>query len=242
MIGTRHRVVRADYNRLEKRIGYRFKDRALLRQALTTRFADERVNYERLEYFGDGVLRHLLPFIIDARYPKLAPGELSRRYSLLSRNTNLAFLATRLKLMPYIDFGRRHPVFEIKLLADVVEAIFGAIHQDGGIEAPMPVCRRLFRLDLELVRFDRPDEVLLTGLAEQRQRPTYIVHPKLWGRSHIAGYVVELKVGNQLVVPNGEGVTQDMATNRAAAIALLKLFPSRYPSDIRHFSWRFGRR
>jgi ribonuclease-3 len=116
-------------------IPYRFKDPGLLELALSHRSVG-RVNNERLEFLGDSVLN----FVVSARLFELKPesseGDLSRLRARVVRGTTLAMLATGLKLGDYVKLGEG----ELKsggfkrssILADVLEAVFGAIYLDGG--------------------------------------------------------------------------------------------------------------
>ncbi len=234
-----HRPDVADqfYQKLEQRLGYAFKNRFLLKEALTVSAAKNGPGYERLEYFGDGVLRYVVPKLIEERYPGLDPGELTRRYSLLTCNVNLASIGVRLRLFSGIQFGRKTPTFEMKLLADVVEALFGALDREAGVDAALESARRVFRLDLETSQFYRPDEILVKELFKEGRKLSYHHVPKFWDDLH-CGYVVSVEVEGNLIVQNGEGFTLDAAQNRAAAMTLLKLYPTRYPTELKNLSCR----
>ena len=236
-MATKPSVAESFYRHLEDRLGYRFQNRFLLKEALTTQAANGDAHYQRLEYFGDGVLRYVVPKLIERRYPGLDPGELTRRYSLLTCNVNLAFVAVRLKVFPGIQFGSRTPAFDMKLLADVVEAIFGAIDREAGSEAAMESAYRVYKMDLETCRFHRPDEILVKALHKERRKLSYHHVPRLWEGLY-CGYIASVAVDGELVVQNGEGVTLDAAQNRAAAVALLKLYPSQFLSSFTNFSWK----
>jgi ribonuclease-3 len=118
-------------------IPYRFNDPGLLALALTHRSVG-RLNNERLEFLGDSILN----FVVSARLFDLRSenneGELSRLRARVVRGDSLAELATGLKLGSYIKLGEG----ELKsggfkrnsILADALEAIFGAIYLDGGFE------------------------------------------------------------------------------------------------------------
>ena len=119
-------------------IPYRFNDPGLLTLALTHRSVG-RINNERLEFLGDSIL----DFVVSARLFETKTdndeGELSRLRARVVRGDTLAQMATELKLGDYIKLGEG----ELKsggfkrnsILADSLEAIFGAIYLDGGIEA-----------------------------------------------------------------------------------------------------------
>ncbi|HLY58217.1 MAG TPA: ribonuclease III [Stellaceae bacterium] len=130
---------------LEARLGHAFADRHLLDQALTHRSAApparrgrEPAGYERLEFLGDRVLGLVVAEMLLERFPREAEGALARRHADLVRQETLAEIAIELGLgaqvrLPAIEerSARTNPA----LLADVCEAIIGALHLDGGIEA-----------------------------------------------------------------------------------------------------------
>ena len=119
-------------------IPYRFKDPGLLLLALSHRSVG-RLNNERLEFLGDSILN----LVVSARLFELRPdnneGELSRLRARVVRGDTLAELATQLKLGDHIKLGEG----ELKsggfkrgsILADALEAIFGAIYIDGGFKS-----------------------------------------------------------------------------------------------------------
>jgi ribonuclease III len=240
---------RTDLRTLERRLGYQFADRALLVRSLTPQNSTKkRDSYQLLEYFGDGALRYVIPHILKERYPHASHGELTRMYSLITCNTNLAFMAYRLRLPYYIRFPSR-PNINRKLLADIVEAIIGAVDQSGGVADVTKVCERLFQLDLEVARFHEPQDTLLRMLQNSQHlallkhlksrapKVSYQVHVihKPWGK---LGHVSVLRLDGQVIVGNGEGYDAESANSHAAALALLKLFPSKFPSKCSKFSWR----
>jgi len=126
-------------------LGYTFLDTSLLRQALThPSFVNESresglTDYQRLEFLGDAVLGLCLADLLSQRQPELAEGDLSRLRSTLVDQPRLAELAARLDIAPHIllgrgeeqDGGREKP----SILADVLEALIGAIYRDAGFIA-----------------------------------------------------------------------------------------------------------
>jgi ribonuclease-3 len=204
--------------------------------ALTPASANKQNNYELLEFVGDGVLRFIIPELLLERYAKSrkSHGEVARMYSSITSNVNLALMAMRLKLYPYIRFrsGKvdAHIARSGKLHADIVEAIFGAIERDAGIFAAMNVARNLFQMDLEIARFEHPQEILLRET--QQQRVSYSAYPR-----RDVGFAVVLKINSEVIIDNGLGYNIETASRNAAALALLKLFPKRYPCKIKSMSW-----
>ncbi|NDU86009.1 MAG: ribonuclease III [Ferrovum sp.] len=131
---------------LEQRLGYVFLDQAQAWQALTHRSHSTRHN-ERLEFLGDGVLNLAAAAALYQRHPDWTEGELSRVRAALVNRDALLRLAQTLNLAPLLRLGEG----ELKgggaqrpsILADAVEALFGAIFLEGGWSAAQPVIVRL---------------------------------------------------------------------------------------------------
>lgn len=119
----------------EQKLGYRFRDGALLQLALTHRSFGADHN-ERLEYLGDAFLNFVIARVVYQRFPHAPEGDLSRLRAQLVRGTTLALIARELGLDQHLRMG----VGERKTggaqrdsnLANAVEAVIGAILLDGG--------------------------------------------------------------------------------------------------------------
>ncbi len=128
-------------------LGYSFEDESLLRTALTHRSYGMPHN-ERLEFLGDGVLDCVIAAVLYDRFPDLQEGELSRLRARLVCQDSLYQLAQALDLGKMLRLGEG----EIKsgghrrpsILADALEAVFGAIYLDGGFERAREVIARLY--------------------------------------------------------------------------------------------------
>jgi ribonuclease-3 len=137
-------------------VPYRFNNPHLLREALTHRSRGD-LNYERLEFLGDSILN----FVVASRLFDLRPGdsegELSRLRSRVVRGDTLARLAAQLGLGDHLIMGEG----ELKsggfkrqsILADALEALFGAIYMDGGYEP----CRKVIQHICDPVILALPD-------------------------------------------------------------------------------------
>lgn len=126
--------------RLEQRLGYTFRDPALLRHALTHSSAvvQAEESYERLEFLGDRVLGLVVADILLARFPEDPEGHLSKRLNSLVRRETLADIARDLALGPALVLGPSEDVGgrdNASILADVVEAVIAALYIDGGLDA-----------------------------------------------------------------------------------------------------------
>ena len=127
-----------DLTALEERLGYTFVQRALIEQAVTHR-SHGAVHNERLEFLGDAVLNCSVAQLLFAKYARLDEGDLSRLRSNLVKQSSLADIAETLQVADFLRLGEgemksggfRRP----SILADTMEAIFGAIFIDQGFDA-----------------------------------------------------------------------------------------------------------
>ena len=148
-----------DYQELEEKIGYRFQNIELLKQALThSSFQNEqRINrmgdYERLEFLGDAVLELVSSEFLFSAYPKLPEGELTKMRASMVCEPALAFCARDLELGKYLRLGRGEEMTggreRDSIISDVCEAIIGAIYLDGGMENARKHINRFILSDLE---------------------------------------------------------------------------------------------
>ena len=138
-----------DLSALEARIGHVFTDRELLTNALTHMsgaggaFAK---SYQRLEFLGDRVLGLAIADMLYRAYAKGSEGDLSRRLSELVRRETCAAVAEQWELGPHIKIGRKAAAIRrnASILADVCEAVIGAVFLDGGYAAARDVVERAF--------------------------------------------------------------------------------------------------
>ena len=214
------------HNELTKQLGYAFRDGALLARALTHRSHSSR-NYERLEFLGDSILSFVIADVLYDRFPQLSEGELTRLRATLVRRETLATLARELDLGDCLELGSG----ELKsggfdrdsILADTLEAVFGAVYKDGGIEAVREVVLRRFQPILGSID---PNSILKdpkTRLQEFLQRkslatPIYTVL-EVSGEPHQQRFVVECRVPGLAEALRGEGNSRRYAEQAAATRA-----------------------
>ncbi len=121
--------------KLQKKIGYNYKDEGLLEQALTHRSSGSK-NNERLEFLGDGILNFVIAAAIYKQKPRAAEGEMSRLRAHLVRKETLAEVGRELELGDYLRLGggelKSGGFRRDSTIADCVEAILGAIYLDDG--------------------------------------------------------------------------------------------------------------
>ncbi len=144
---------------LENRIGYHFHNQALLKQALThSSFSNEqkinkKPHYERLEFLGDAVLELVASDFLYHKYPQMAEGKLSKTRAAMVCEASLALCAEDLDLGNFLLLGKGEESdrgrIKASIIADVMEAIIGAIYLDGGMEPAKAHIYRFILSDLE---------------------------------------------------------------------------------------------
>ena len=178
---SRHRRRRGDGS-LEERIGYRFTDVALLDSALShisaLKGARNRAgSYQRLEFLGDHVLGLVISDMLFRAFPKADEGELSRRLADLVRKETCAEIARTIDLGAAIRLGsseanaggRTRPA----ILADVCEALIGAVYLDGGFAAVEALVGRLWAARMQTKAQPlRDPKTVLQEWAQARGLPT----------------------------------------------------------------------
>jgi ribonuclease-3 len=178
---TRRRRRRGDGS-LEERIGYRFKDATLLDSALShissLKGSRNRAgSYQRLEFLGDHVLGLVISDMLFRAFPKADEGELSRRLADLVRKETCADMARAIDLGAAIRLGsseanaggRKRPA----ILADVCEALIGAVYLDGGFPAAEGLVGRMWEQRLRSTAQPlRDPKTVLQEWAQARGLPT----------------------------------------------------------------------
>ncbi|MCB1056555.1 MAG: ribonuclease III [Acidobacteria bacterium] len=221
---------------LEQRLGYRFRSPELLQLALTHRsFANEQGqggHYERLEFLGDAVLGLVTAEWLFERHPDLPEGELSKLKSSLVSARSLARHARRLGLGEQLQLGvgeeRSGGRDKRSLLADSMEAVFGAVFRDGGLEAARKVIGGLLETESggEASRGPVDPKTELQEVAQARgwALPEYRLVDSQ-GPDHEKVFVFECFLEGELA-GTGQGRSKKVAEQAAAAQALASLDPS----------------
>ncbi|MDR1351541.1 MAG: ribonuclease III [Zoogloeaceae bacterium] len=213
--------------RLEGVLDYRFTDKALLTMALTHRSFGA-PHYERLEFLGDGVLDCVIAALLYRRFPDLPEGDLSRLRSHLVCQDTLRQLAQEIHLSAALRLGEG----EIKsggcqrpsILADVLEALFGAIYLDSGFEAATAVIERLFATQLATLVPGQSMKDAKTRLQEWLQGrhqalPKYILL-ETTGAAHAQTFHARCQIDSQDICAEGAGSSRRLAEQSAAAHVL----------------------
>jgi ribonuclease-3 len=215
-----------DYGPLQRKLGYSFAQASLLQQALTHRSHSSAHN-ERVEFLGDSVLNCCIAHALYLRFGELKEGELSRLRANLVRQETLADLAQQLELGVYLRLGEgelksggfRRP----SILADGLEALFGAVFLDGGFAAAEGVIRDLYASLLENLdpQIEGKDpKTLLQELLQARRLPLpqyAVVATK--GAAHKQMFQVECQIPQLAIRTTGYGASRRIAEQEAAQLA-----------------------
>jgi len=146
---------------LEKSLGYQFKNKKLITEALTHRSYKKEVNNERLEFLGDAVMDLIVGEYLFHLFPKAEEGILSKLRAALVNEDSFTRLAKRLNLGKYLylspaeenNNGREKP----SILSSAFEAVMGAIYLESGFEKAKDVALKLLKKEFPIIT---PEELL----------------------------------------------------------------------------------
>lgn len=214
---------------IENRIGYSFKDRMLLRSALSHRsYVNElKINsypdYERLEFLGDAVLELTVSSFLFKNHPEMDEGELTKLRAALVCEPTLAECAGEFSLSDYILVGHgeeeRGSRFRPSIVSDVFEALIGAIYLDGGAEAAEKHIEKYVLKDMERKRlFYDAKSILQEKCQKQGMTLEYRIIDE-YGPDHMKTYTAEVLIDGKAAA-KGKGSSKKAAEQQAAFTAL----------------------
>jgi ribonuclease-3 len=212
-----------DLQAIEQAIGYSFGSRDRLQQALTHR-SFGLPNNERLEFLGDSILDCVIAHALFERFGDVREGDLSRMRANLVCQEALFELAQAMRLGDQLRLGEgevksggfRRP----SILADALEAIFGAVFLDGGFERAREAILALYRPSLEALDPRTSGKDAKTSLQELLQGrklplPHYLVRATR-GEAHAQEFEVECQVPDLGISAVGRGGSRRAAEQEAA--------------------------
>ena len=222
---------------IEKKIGYVFKNKELLKTAITHKsYAYERTGEdvskynERLEFLGDAILEHIVSIYLYNVEPKLKEGVMSKKRAEIVCEASLSRIIRERNLAKDIRLGK----CEINtggnkkdaILADMFEAILGAVYLDGGYDEANRVCLDMIKSTIDYVVSKEDTLDYKTRLQEILQRNGNVkieyVLEKEQGKDHAkmffsAVYFNDNKIGE------GSGKTKKLSEQNAAKQAIEKI-------------------
>ena len=217
---------------LQARLNYRFADPDLFEKALTHSSAvspgkrTER-SYQRLEFLGDRVLGLVVADLLHRQFPKANEGELSRTLNTLVRKETCADVARALDLGVAINLGdseaRSGGAEKEAILADVCEAVIGAVYLDGGLEKAHDLIVHLFGDLVEKANARGADSKTALqewALARALAPPTYVEKERT-GPDHAPEFVIEVSITGFAPEAAG-GPSKKIAEHKAAERFLLR--------------------
>ena len=209
-----------------RELGYVFLRPQLLQRALTHR-SHSQAHYERLEFLGDSVLNCVIAKHLYDSFPELPEGDLSRLRSNLVNQQTLFILAQQLHLGELLLLGegeRKSAGFRRpSILADALEALFGAIFLDTGFAEAQKVVLRLyvpFIAQADVQTLGKDAKTLLQEYLQGRRLalPKYTVKATQ-GEAHAQLFQVECEIAQLKLITRGEGVSRRAAEQCAAESA-----------------------
>jgi ribonuclease III len=236
-LGTRVIRIRDEFDELQARIDYRFRDRGMLEHALThkSRAAEDTTggvaDNESLEFLGDAVLGLVVAHALHEQYPGYNEGQKSKIKAQVVSTQSLARHAEQLGLGDHLILGRGEEKtggrFKQALLADAYEALIAAIYLDGGLDAAARFLHRELKDALDqgaLQNYMGQD--YKSALQERLQAlgrplPDYRLSGEA-GPDHRKVFSVEVVVGGE-VLGSATGKAKKEAEQEAARLALVRL-------------------
>ena len=235
---------------LEAILGHAFRDRGLLRRALThkSRAFEQAAGHdespsdnEQLEFLGDSVLGFLVSEALVRSYPEFPEGKLSKLKAHLVSALHLHEVARKLGLGEYLLLGHGEEMSggrsKRNLLSDAMEALIAAVYLDGGLEAAQAFVARHVLCDLlELEAI--PDAAgndyksALQELAQMMRLPPpryHIVHEH--GPEHAKTFTVEVRIGKEWA-SRAEGASKKSAGQQAAQRLFEQIQASLRPAEM----------
>jgi ribonuclease-3 len=218
------------YGEIEELLGYTFKDRNWLERALTHRSVQVngiKNDYERLEFLGDAVFDLAVAHLLLDKHEQAHEGELSKMRAALVNTASLAEVARRLSLGKFIKLSRGELASGAherpSILADVVEAVLGAVYREGGFAVACDCVARLLGDSVTTVTPRDPKTELQEALhATGSEAPVYRLEC-VEGPEHSPNFISVVEVDGQ-IVGRGRGTTKKASQQAAAeeALGLLK--------------------
>ena len=220
-----------DVAECQRRIGYEFRDPALLVAAFThASGAQHRLaSNERLEFLGDAILGFLVCETLYHSFPESLEGDLTRIKSVVVSRETCGRISTELDLVDFLIVGKglaSNRAVPESVLSDLFESLVAAIYLDGGMEAVRPLVARFVLPAIEQVATGAQGSNHKSLLQQVAQRdfgltPTYEVIEES-GPDHSKSFHVSAQIGGRRYPP-AWGRNKKEAEQRAASNALLVL-------------------
>ena len=221
----------SDRKLLEEKIGYNFKDKSLLKQALThSSFSNEQKinklrNYERLEFLGDAVLELISSKFFFLENPDMSEGQMTKLRSSMVCEQALAFCAKDINLGDYLLLGKGEEATggreRESIISDVMEALIGALYLDGGFEVAEKFVHTYVLSDLENKQLFYDSKTILQEKIQKLGKTLSYRLIEESGPDHEKIFTVEANIDGT-AFSTGCGRNKKTAEQKAAYEALMK--------------------
>ena len=221
-------------NELAQRIGYRFKNQALLTEALChSSYANENKKEtngeynERIEYLGDAVLELIVSDYLYRNYTDASEGKMTKTRASLVCEYTLASCAREIGLSEYIRLSKGEDMtggrFRDSILSDAFESVLGAMYLDGGIEPVTRFVKEILLTDIKSKQLFYDAKTTLQEKVQSHRGDSleYEIIDES-GPEHNKTFVAVAKLNGE-VIGKGEGKTKKSAEQHAAYQALIEL-------------------
>ena len=220
--------VNMDFTKVEDLIGYQFKNKLFLKEALTHKSNDENFNNERLEFLGDSVISLVVSEELLLKGTNLNEGFLSIYRSKIVSRSNLSDIGAKLNLDKFLlassALKNNHNLTN-SVIGNTFEAVLGAVFLDAGYKKAKEIILSLLNIDFfSLAEEEQKDPK--TRLQEFLQSskedlPEYLTVEKKSDADN--KFVSKVFISNLSLVESGEGKTKKIAEQRAAEKILIKI-------------------
>lgn len=220
----------ASSDKLEKILGLKFKNTALLEEALTHKsFAMEeggRILFnERLEFLGDSVLSAAVAHYLFAKYPDVDEGRLSQLKSMLVSRPSLTTWGKQIRLGQYLRLSEGETATggrdRDSIVGNAMEAVLGAMYLEAGFEKTRTFIDKLLSKRKRLVTSDHKSRLQEWAQKKYKIPPSYTVS-RSFGPDHAKTFEIEVSIATE-VMGAGSGKSKKEAEQAAAKNALKKI-------------------
>ena len=205
---------------LENILNYNFKDKVLLKKALTHKSYDNSINNEKLEFLGDRVLGLIISSKLLEKYPNEKEGIIDKKFANLVNKSTCVEIAKKLNIKKFLYLGASHSNFkktEEKIISDCLEALVGAIYLDGGFKASEDFVLDRWGLYIEksvITKIDSKTKLQEYTLKKFKILPKYTFFKKK-GPQHKPIFTTEVEIPNSKKII-GKGTSKKNAQQNAA--------------------------
>ena len=220
--------VNMDFTKVEDLIGYQFKNKLFLKEALTHKSNDENFNNERLEFLGDSVISLVVSEELLLKGTNLDEGSLSIYRSKIVSRSNLSDIGAKLNLDKYLLASsalKNNQNLTNSVIGNTFEAVLGAVFLDAGYKKAKEIILSLLKIDFFSLAEDEqkdPKTRLQEFLQSSKQDlPEYLTVEKKSDAGN--KFVSKVFIPNLSLDESGEGKTKKIAEQRAAEKILIKI-------------------